>query len=186
MDDMKVKTMIGMFHDNGQNTKFAGNAASGSERSGYSGYGISCNSNGTLPNEAISCITGFWFDGTYIQKNRIDCVRLSNFKFWKIYEYAVYGEIGHSAVVRMTDISVADARVGVHIILVGDSALEHALVDKAVYISNSLFVGASNNNNGCVEKSPSLYTCLFSWAWCGHLNSQVSDSFFGIFFGTYY
>ena len=171
---MKVRTMVGMFHDNGQNTKLAGNAASGSERSGYSGYGISCQSIGTaLPNEAMSCLTGYWFDGTFIMQNKVECVRLSNFMFWKIYLYAVYGEIGYASAVRITNISVADAKVGVHIILFGASSVDHVLVDKAVHISNSLFVGASSNNNGCVEKTPSLYTCLFSWAWCGHLNSQV-------------
>ena len=181
MADMKVRTMIGMFHDNGRNTKIAGNSATGSERSGFSGYGVSCTSlanwslqNGTVPNEAMSSLAGYWVDGTFTQQNAIGCVGISNFNFWKIYLYAVYGEIGYSAFVRITEISVADAKVGVHIILFGAPALDHVLIDKAVYISKSLFVGASNNNNnGCVEKSPSLYTCAFSWAWCGHLNSQV-------------
>jgi hypothetical protein len=85
-----------------------------------------------------------------------------------IYLCAVYGEITYSATVLVTDASVADARAGVHIIMVGASALMHELMDKAVYISNSL-VGASSNNNGCIVKSPSLYTCMFSWVWCRHL-----------------
>jgi hypothetical protein len=175
MGDKKVRIMIGMFHDNGQNTKFVGNTAAGSERSGYSGYGISCysSSNRTLLNEAMSCLAGFWFDATYIEQNQIDCVRVSNFMFWKIYLYAVFGEIPHSIVVRVADISVADAKVGIHLMLAGNSALSESLVDKTVHISNSLFVGASSNNNGCVEKTPSLYTCNMTFAYCGHLNGQV-------------
>jgi hypothetical protein len=170
---MKLRTMIGMFHDNGQNTEYVGNVAAGSERSGYSGYGIGCSSNKTLPNEATSCLSGYWFDGTYIGQKKLDCVKLSSFIFWKMYLFAVYGEIGYSSTVSVNDISVADARIGVHIILKGTSALQRELVDKVVHISNSLLVGASKNNNGCMEKIPSMYTCSFFWAYCEHLNLQV-------------
>jgi hypothetical protein len=174
MTDPKLRPMIGMFHDTGQTTKLVANVASGSERSGFSGPGISCGSNviQSLENEALSCLNGFWLDRYTIKKNGHGCVQVSNFVFWKIFLYGVYGEVA-TKIVKVVNVSVADAGIGVHIIVVGTSALHHELVDKMVNISNSLLVGFSRNNYGCLEKSPSLHTCQFSWAWCSHLNSQV-------------
>jgi hypothetical protein len=173
MSDEKLRPMIGMFHDSAQDTILIGNIAAGSERSGFSGPGVSCKSNWSLPNEALSCLAGFWFDGYTITKNSFDCTSVSNFIFWKIYMYGIYGEITAGTTVKLDSISIADAKVGVHIIMFGASSLDHVRVDKVVIISNSLIIGNSNNKNGCVEKSPSLQTCQFSFAWCGHLNSQV-------------
>ena len=173
MDQEKLKPMIGMFHDSAQDTTLIGNIAAGSERSGISGPGTSCSANWSSPNEALSCLTGFWFDGYTIANKTYDCTSASNYVFWKIFLYAIYGEVPAARIVQVNNISVADAKVGVHIIMIGSSAVDHSRADKIVIISNALFVGVSNNNNGCIEKSPSLYTCQFSWAWCGHLISQV-------------
>jgi hypothetical protein len=173
MQNSKFTPMIGMFHDNGQSTKLFGNVAAGSERSGYTGYGISYypNTASDVPNEAMSCLVGYWFGGYNATRTTMDSVRFSNFIFWKMYLYAIYGEISNTASVIISDIAVADARVGVRILMSWLST--GFLVDKRVNISSSLFVGASRNNNGCMEKSPSLYTCMHRWVYCEHLNEQV-------------
>jgi hypothetical protein len=175
----KSTIVIGMFHDSGQSTKIAGNVATGSERTGFTGYGVSCNPNTTssVPNEAMSCLAGYWFDAMYLEKNPTSCVTLSNFIFWKIYMFGVHGEISFSTSVLLNSLLIADAKVGVHIIMTGQSSLDNLLADKVVRISNSLIVGTSNNNNRCVEKSPSLYTCLYDWIWCHNLNNQVQIAF---------
>jgi hypothetical protein len=165
--------MIGMFHDNGQRTKLFGNVAAGSERSGYTGYGVSNipNTASNVPNEAISCLVGYWFGGYNLTRTKMDSVRFTDFIFWKIYLYAIHGEISNTASVLVKDIAVADARVGVLIFMAWTPT--GILVDKSVNISSSLFVGASRNNNGCMEKHPSLFTCTNRWVYCEHLNGQV-------------
>jgi hypothetical protein len=53
--------MIGMFHDEGSNSKFLYNFAAGSERAGFSGAGVACDdATSFVGNEAHSSLAGYW------------------------------------------------------------------------------------------------------------------------------
>jgi len=53
--------MIGMFHDEGSNSKFLYNFAAGSERAGFSGAGVACDDTTSfIGNEAHSSLAGYW------------------------------------------------------------------------------------------------------------------------------
>ena len=169
----KVRAMIGMFHDGGQNTKMLRNVAAGSERAGFSGPGSDCgNVELFRGNEAHSALAGFWFDFYAVQQNPRPCLSLSNFTAWKIFEYAVYGELMTSDRVEISDLAVSDAIIGVNIKLFGGDSLKHMLLNKTVALTNSLFVGLSGNEK-CPKMPEILYTCAFYMAHCQHLNADT-------------
>jgi hypothetical protein len=173
----KLRAMIGMFHDGGENSKILRNVAAGSERAGFSGPPIDCgNVDLFRANEAHSSMAGFWFDYYAIQNRaRKSCLSISNFTSWKIFQYAVYGEFARSLRVEISDIVVSDAVIGLHIKLFGADALEHALLNQTVGIQDSLFVGFSRNGN-CPAMPKLLYTCSHFMAYCDHLSAYA---FFG-------
>jgi hypothetical protein len=168
----KVRAMIGMFHDGGENTKVHRNVAAGSERAGFSGPPIDC---GNLDlfrgNEAHSSMAGFWFDYYSIQNRaKKSCLSLSNFTSWKIFQYAVYGEFDRALRVVISDIAVSDVVIGLHIKLFGANALNHVLLNQTITIQDSLFVGFSRNGK-CPAKPSLLYTCSHWMAYCDDLST---------------
>jgi hypothetical protein len=170
----KLRAMIGMFHDNGQNTKVLRNVAAGSERAGFSGPPVDCgNMDLFRANEAHSSMAGFWFDFYAIQSRvRKSCFSLSNFTAWKIFQYAVYGEFKLTIRVEISDIAVSDAVVGMHIKLFGADALDHVLLNQTVFVQDSLVVGFSRNGN-CPAIPKLLYTCSHYLAYCDHLSAYA-------------
>jgi hypothetical protein len=181
MSQEKLRAMIGMFHDGGDTSILAGNVAAGSERAGFSGPGVSCNSS-TAPaarNEAHACLAGYWFD-FYAVEGRA-CVRLAGFTAWRVYLYGVYGELTGGRRAELAGVTVADAAVGMRIAMIGSASLDHDRVDKRVFVADSLFVGSSTGGagpdggaGGCeVGLRPSLHTCDFYMAHCYHLTGQV-------------
>jgi hypothetical protein len=181
MSQEKLRAMIGMFHDGGDTSILAGNVAAGSERAGFSGPGVSCNSS-TAPaarNEAHACLAGYWFD-FYAVEGRA-CVRLAGFTAWRVYLYGVYGELTGGRRAELAGVTVADAAVGMRIAMIGSASLDHDRVDKRVFVADSLFVGSSTGGagpdggaGGCgVGPMPSLHTCDFYMAHCDHLIGQV-------------
>lgn len=175
--NMKLDAIIGMFHDGGRNSYILSNVAAGSERAGFSGPGSTCDlatspvgsSSSTFfdGNTAHSCLFGFVFDFYAVQVRDLPCVAMSKFTAWKIWLYAIYGEILAGSQVIVSDLSVADARVGVRISLGGNSKSSNQIV-----IQKALFVGRSGNAN-CLGKVPSLWTCAHYMAYCNHLTSAV-------------
>ena len=122
--------MIGMFHDGGQNTKMMRNVAAGSERAGFSGPGSDCgNAELFRANVAHSALAGFWFDFYAVQQNPRPCLSLSNFTAWKIFEYAVYGELMTGDRVEISDLAVSDSIIGVEIKVIGGDSLKHVLLN---------------------------------------------------------
>ena len=173
----KVRAMIGMFHDGGQNTKMLRNVAAGSERAGFSGPGTDCgNVELFRANEVHSALAGFWFDYYAVLQNQRPCLSVSNFTAWKIFEYAVYGELMTGDRIEISDLAISDVIIGVEIKLFGGDSLKHALLNKTVAISNSLFVGNSGNGN-CPKMPQLLYTCSFYMAYCQHLNADTFLNF---------
>ena len=173
----KLRAMIGMFHDGGQNTKMLRNVAAGSERAGFSGPGTDCgNVELFRANEVHSALAGFWFDFYAVQQNQRPCLSISNFTAWKIFEYAVFGELMAGDRIEISDLAVSDAVIGVNIKLFGGDSLKHVLLNKTVAVTNSLFVGFSGNGN-CPKPPQFLYTCAFYMAHCQHLSS---DSFLNL------
>jgi hypothetical protein len=173
--------MIGMFHDGGERTVLVGNVASGSERAGFSGRGIPCNSSTTpgTRNEAHACLAGYWFD--YYAVTGRACLRLAGFTAWRVYLYGVYGELTGVRRVELAGVTIADAAVGIRMAMVGSDSLNHDRSDTRVVISDSLLVGSSTvgagpdgGAGGCgVGRQPSLHTCDFYMAHCSHLIGQV-------------
>ncbi len=173
----KVRAMIGMFHDGGQNTKMLRNVAAGSERAGFSGPGIECgNVELFRGNEVHSALAGFWFDFYAVQQNPKPCLSLSNFTAWKIFEYAVYGELMTGDQIQISDLSISDAIIGVNIKLFGGDSLSHVLLNKTVSVTNSLIVGSSGNGK-CPKMPELLYTCAFYMAHCQHLSAGTYLNF---------
>jgi hypothetical protein len=165
--------MIGMFHDGGQNTKMLRNVAAGSERAGFSGPGTDCgNAELFRANEVHSALAGFWFDYYAVLQNQRPCLSLSNFTAWKIFEYAVYGEVMTGDRVEISDLAISDAIIGVEIKLFGGDSLFHVVLNNTVAVTNSLFVGSSSNGN-CPKMPQLLYTCAFYMTHCYHLNSNA-------------
>lgn len=161
-----------MFHDDGTATILNGNVAAGSERAGFTSPGVQCDDTVSfVGNEAHSCLAGFWFNQYRIRGRA--CTALTDFRAWKIYEYAVYGEVPSLTLLKIDGLATADARAGVNILMAGADALSHVRKDQRVLLTNSLIVGHSDNGN-CLRKRPSLHTCAFYMAWCDHLPPQVS------------
>eukprot|EP00961_Rhodomonas_salina_P088399 1188685-Rhodomonas_salina.3 len=173
LDRPKLEAMIGMFHDDGTATILNGNVAAGSERAGFTSPGVQCDDTVSfVGNEAHSCLAGFWFNQYRIRGRA--CTALTDFRAWKIYEYAVYGEVPSLTLLKIDGLATADARAGVNILMAGADALSHVRKDQRVLLTNSLIVGHSDNGN-CLRKRPSLHTCAFYMAWCDHLPPQVRD-----------
>jgi hypothetical protein len=177
--------MIGMFHDGGDATLLAGNVAAGSERAGFSGSGIPCNSSvaPAARNEAHACLAGYWFD--FYEMAGRTCVRLAGFTAWRVFLYGVYGELPYVLRAELVGVTVADAAVGMRMAMIGSKSLEHDRVDKRVVIKDCLVVGSSTGGaspdggaGGCgVGRRPSLHTCDFYMAYCNHLIGQVVAGF---------
>ena len=123
-------------------------------------------------NEAHSCLNGFWFDFYGVGALSRDCTSVTDFTAWKIWEYAVYGEIPTRAKVEVVGLRSADARVGSYIIMIGVDAKIHSRKDQRVVVKDALIVGHSNNAH-CQRGYPALHTCKFFMAWCGHLGLTV-------------
>ena len=105
MSNMKLDAIVGMFHDGGSGSFFLSNVAAGSERTGFSGPGLSCDSPGRPSfdsNAAHSCLFGFLFDFYAAQRNALPCISLGRFTAWKIWHYGVYGEILAGSQVTLT------------------------------------------------------------------------------------
>ena len=166
----KLNAMIGMFHDGGTNSKFAGNIAAGSERAGFSGPGVACgDTQSFVQNVAHSVLAGYWFDfyRTPSVHAQTGCAALTDFTAWKIWEYGIYGET-LMPYVHVTGAKVLDSKVGIWLHMGGASSLSHVIQDTKVVIKDSLIVGHSSNGN-CGTIKPSLYTCTFYMAWCNHV-----------------
>ncbi len=162
--------MIGMFHDGGKDTRILRNVAAGSERAGFSGPGTDCGNREIFRgNEAHSSLAGFWFDFYAVGTNLRSCLSVSNFTAWKIFEYAVYGELVAGNRIEVSELAISDAVIGVELKVLGGDAIQHVLLNKTAVITNSLFVGFSLNGN-CPKIPQLLHTCVFYMAYCKHLS----------------
>jgi hypothetical protein len=166
----KVRAMIGMFHDGGKDTRILHNVAAGSERAGFSGPGTDCGNREIFRgNEAHSSLAGFWFDFYAVGTNLRSCLSVSNFTAWKIFQYAVYGELMAGNRFELSELSISDAVIGVGLKVLGGDAIKHVPLNKTAVISNSLFVGSSLNGN-CPKMPQLLHTCVFHFSHCLHLS----------------
>lgn len=168
----KLTAMIGMFHDTGSRSLFVDNVASGSERAGFSGSAVSCQDDSSfVGNEAHACLMGYMMNH-YAPQHR-PCCAITDFRAWKIHLYGIYGEVKGLKEVRVKNARISDASVGTYLIMIGADAVSHQRMEQKVKISNSLYVGRSDNA-GCSVKSQTLFTCKDYRSYCNHLGGHES------------
>lgn len=81
----------------------------------------------------------------------------------------VYGEVVNE-MVWVNNLKISDARVGVELFVLGASSLAGARKDSHTNITNSLIVARAGD--GDCKSAPSLHTCSFYMAWCGHVGPE--------------
>lgn len=183
MTAAKLEAMIGMYHDAGSHSILVDNVAAGSERAGFSGSGVSCGDAVSFAgNEAHSSLFGYMFDHYHLHTRHPEgCSALTDFRAWKIHEYGIYGEPKRMERIEVKGARIADAAVGTYIVMVGVDALKHEFMNQLVRITDSLYIGRSDNE-GCPSSKPalSLWTCKFFMAWCNHIGRGMHSSHVGI------
>src|SRR6185312_5790444 len=96
--------------------------------------------------------------GVWLQDMPAPCVALSGLTVWRAADYAVYGFVGSS--VSISNVTIVDSAVGVHVNVYGPPAITHTRASKTVSVSNSAIVGGLNMLGG-----GDVHTCPWRWSW---------------------
>ncbi|XP_067947416.1 fibrocystin-L-like [Watersipora subatra] len=155
------------------------NAVAGSERSGYSIAGYSCESADLWSgNVAHGTLSGVVILPEYPAPT--PCVKVSGFTVYHTFDYGIYTQT--SAAVLLEDLVLADNKVGVLSLIMGPEALSHQFSNKQVQLSNSLIVGSTDQRDCSMAydadpDSCNLDTTSTARSWTSNSGGSIAMAF---------
>ncbi|XP_072027284.1 LOW QUALITY PROTEIN: fibrocystin-L-like [Amphiura filiformis] len=124
--------------DKATNPILINNTVAGSERFGYKIKGEPCNEEPTWSGNTVHST---WMGVVLFEKSLAGCSKVANFAIYKCANHGIYTLITSS--LHVTDVIMADNKVGITPLIYSPLALSHVKSDKFVRVENSLIVAMS-------------------------------------------